>query len=384
MTNLGLNLSATLLHKLSRSRFLHITSLALLTLILLSTSCNTTEPLPDNNNQYLEYEWTIDTLKNPNGYGVVPWSMWGNSPQSVWIAGFNLAGQGELFHWDGNNWNRVTPDLGFNYQVTSVFGFAENDIYIAGAELIIDSVLHGGNLVLYYDGFSLRKENILQDKGLHYIHGRNPNDVWACGYYGSLYHKTGGIWKKVSFDEREYLGELSVAPDLGPIYVAPNGEVFLMNEYYNPKAYNDTAMFYFSKYSNGTWQDLDSCRLVNINGIPTGYKFGDRAIWGISENEIYSVSNWAGLFKFDGNNWVLTTWESRYEYKDVKGTSTNKVFVVGEHGTIKYFDGSNWLRIPGFSNKIVDFYSVMPFEDEIFIGAYQLGVGYVVRGKVKK
>ena len=57
---------------------------------------------------------------------------------------------------------------------------------------------------------------------------------------------------------------------------------------------------------------------------------------------------------------------------------------MGEHGTIRYFDGSIWKRIGDYSSYIVDFYSVMPFEDEIFIGAYQLGVGYVVHGTLKK
>src|SRR5690606_13520824 len=84
-----------------------------ITFAALFFSCSTEPPPPDdNNNQHLEYEWVVDTLNNPNGYGVVPWSMWGSSDSSVWIAGFNLAGQGELFHWDGKQWNRVTPDLG--------------------------------------------------------------------------------------------------------------------------------------------------------------------------------------------------------------------------------------------------------------------------------
>ncbi len=365
----------------SKSSILIIISLIILFFV---SSCEETIKPPDIEDPPLEYTWTIDTLKNPNGYGVVPWSIWGNSDSSVWIAGFNLAGQGELFHWDGIEWKRVTPDLGFNYEVLSIFGFAENDVYVVGSKLIIDSVLHTESLILHYDGVNWQRENVPIGSGLLNIHGRNPNDIWACGYYGSLYHKTGSQWVKVSFDERKYLGLLSEPPDLGPIYVAPNGEVFLMNKYYNYKEYGDTAMLYFSKHSNNTWEDLDSCRLVNINSIPTGYKFGDRAMWGVSGNEIYSVSNWGGLFKFDGISWLLTTWEGKYNYKDVEGISWNKIFTVGEHGTIRYFDGGSWKRIGDFSQFIVDFYSVMPFENEIFIGAYQLGIGYVVHGKVKK
>ncbi|MBZ0181526.1 MAG: hypothetical protein K8F60_03655 [Melioribacteraceae bacterium] len=345
-------------------------------------SCDTADsPPPLDDETTFEFTWTVDTLKNPNGYGVVPWSTWGSSSQSVWVAGFNLANQGEIFHYNGNTWERVTPDLGFNYQVTSVFGFSENDVYIAGAKLIIDSVLHGENLLLHYDGVSFQEINLPKGNGLLYIHGRNTNDIWTCGYYGSLYHKTGTQWVKVSFDEREYLGLLSETPDLGPIYVAPNGEVFIMNEYYDYKVYGDTAMFYFSKYSNSSWKDLDSCRMVNIDGIRTGYTFGNKSVWGYNEYEIYSAGN--AVYNFNGNSWVPATWDD-YPYRDIKGTLSNKIFVVGEHGTLRYYNGNDWIRVRKYSNTIVDFYSVMPFEDEIFIGAYQLGEGYVVRGKVIK
>lgn len=364
-------------------RLSNINAFLLLIFSLLAVaSCNTTEPPPQIVDNELKYDWTIDTLRNPNGYGIVPWSMWGSSDSSVWIAGFNLAGQGELFHWDGIEWKRVTPDLGFNYELLSVFGFSENDIYAAGSRIIIDTVLHTESLVLHYDGITWRRENLPLGNGLKYIHGRNTNDMWACGIEGTLFHKTNNQWLKIPFDEKKYLGLLSEFPDLGPLFATPSGDVFIMNEYYNPRMFNDTAMFYFSKYSKGVWQDLDSSRLVNINGIPTGFTFGNKAMWGVDENEIYSAGN-RGMFKYNVNKWTLTAWDS-YLYRDLKGVSRDKIFIVGEHGTIRYFNGINWNGIRDFSSYIVDFIAVMPFENKIFIGAYQLGVGYVVRGTIQK
>jgi hypothetical protein len=105
-------------------------------------------------------------------------------------------------------------------------------------------------------------------------------------------------------------------------------------------------------------------------------------MWGNSESEIYSAG--PELYKLYGNSWRLTAWEGNYKYKDVKGSDWNRIFTVGEHGTIRYFDGSIWKRIGDYSSYVVDFYSVIPFENEIFIGAYQLGEGYVVHGKLKK
>lgn len=376
----------TILGRIRELKALKIKNIALnfitLTVAMLFNSCGTEPPSPDdNNNPYLEYEWTIDTLKNPNGYGVVPWSIWGSSPQSIWIAGFNLAGQSELFSWNGIIWKRLTPDLGFNYDLSAIIGFDQNDVYIAGYKILVDTVQHSESIILHYNGRNWQQESIpIKGDALLFISGMSSN-IWACGNNGALYYKTSGNWVKVSFDERKYLGLLSELPDLGPIYVAPNGEVFLMNKYYNYKTYNDTAMLYFSKYSNGTWTDLDSCRLVNVDGIPMGYKFGNMAMFGVNENEIYSTGD--AIYKFDGIDWLPQYWED-YSYKDIKGTLMNKIFSVGRHGTISYHYNNRWLRIPDFSSKIVDFYSVMPFEDEIFIGAYQLGIGYVVHGKLKK
>ncbi len=360
-----------------------VVSALVITLSFLLKSCDTTEPPPPDGNNNLEYNWEIDTLKNPNGYGVVPWACWGSSPQSVWIAGFNLAGQGEIFKWDGNLWSRATPDLGFNYDLAAIIGFSENDVYIAGYKILVDTIQHSESMILHYNGSSLQQETIpMKADALLFIYGNTSSNIWACGKNGSLYNKIGGNWVNIPFDDRKYLGLLSEPPDLGPLYVSPSGEVFLMNKYYEYKVYKDTAMFYFSKYNNGIWKDLDSCRLVNIAGIPTGFNFGNKAMWGLSVNNIYSVGN-GGLFRFNGNNWFLTTWDD-YLYRDIKGTQENRMFVVGDHGTIRYSAGSSWIRIGDYSSYIVDFYSVMPFKDEIFIGAYQLGVGYVVHGVLKK
>jgi len=138
-----------------------------LNLYLNLTSCGTTDPpLPPDKKTTLEYDWKIDTLFNPHGYGVVPWSMWGSSPTDVWTVGFNLAGQGEMFHYNGTKWNRVTPDLGFNYELAAIFGFSENEIYSVGSKLIIDTMLHTENLILKYNGISWQRENMPAGSGL--------------------------------------------------------------------------------------------------------------------------------------------------------------------------------------------------------------------------
>lgn len=342
-------------------------------LLLFTSTCSTTEPPPPpDDNTTLEYEWEVDTLFNPHGYGVVPWAMWGSSPTDVWTVGFNLAGQGEMFHYDGNFWKRVTPDLGFNYELLSIYGIGTEVVYAVGSEIIIDTTLHTKSLIIKYNGTSWQTENIIKGSGLTFLHGTDANNIWACGIEGALYKKNGGSWQKMPFDNKL---------KLGPIWVAPNGEVFMMSEYYDYPITADTAMFYFSKYNTSAWNLLDSCRLVNINGIPTGYKFGEKGMVGISENQIYSAGS--GLFKFDGSIWQVEAWDD-YDYKDLKSNEKGIFFTVGGHGTIRYLINNQWQRIRDYNNYTVDFYSVMPFENEIFIGAYSGGNGYIVHGTLKK
>lgn len=347
--------------------------MSLLLMFLSVGGCNTTEPpIPPVENTSLEYEWEVDTLFNPHGYGVVPWSMWGSSPTDVWTVGFNLAGQGEMFHYDGIKWNRVTPDLGFNYELLSIYGFGTDVVYAVGSEIIIDTTLHTKSLIIKYNGTSWQRETTTNGSGLTFLHGIDANNIWTCGIEGTLYQKNGGGWQKMPFDNKL---------KLGPIWVAPTGDVFMMSEYYDYPVTADTAMFYFSKYNSSAWKVLDSSRLVNIDGIPTGYKFGHKAMWGKSTNDIYSAGN--AVYKFDDSHWSAPTWDN-YLFRDIKGIMNGNIFAVGDHGTIHYSINSQWKRIGDYSRFVVDFYSVMPFEKEIFIGAYSGGNGYIIRGILKK
>ncbi len=345
-------------------------AIILLMITLVANSCDKAVNPPIDNNE--EYTWTVDTLRNPNGYGVVPWSIWGGSPKDVWVAGFNLAGQGEIFHLVSNKWNRVTPELGFNYEVSSVYGFAENDVYVIGFRIILGTTLHTESLILHYNGTSIQQEIIPnKSSALLYIHGRNSSDIWACGNFGTLYHKTGADWQKIPFD---------TTLNLGPIYNAPDGSVYMMSFPSKNPANGDSAKHFFWKYSNQTWQKVDSNYVYNDDYILLGYTFGNTAMWGINESKIYSAGY--GLYEYDGKKWLYQARDD-YSLLDIKGTSSDNIYAVGYHGIIIHFDGIQWTSLRDFHEYTVSFYSVMPFEDEIFITAYQNEEGFVVRKKLK-
>ena len=103
---------------------------------------------------------------------------------------------------------------------------------------------------------------------------------------------------------------------------------------------------------------------------------------GISENQIYSAGI-KGLFEYNGVSNNLIYWDDYY-YRDIKNNNKGNIFVVGFHGTINYSINNVWKRISDYSRYDVDFYSIMPFDKEIFIGAYSSGNGYIVHGTLKK
>jgi hypothetical protein len=346
---------------------------ASISILVIFNSCKDPNNPVGASDPKVKYVWTVDTLLNPHGYGVVPKAIWGSSPSDVWVVGFNLANQGEIFHYDGVKWSRITPDLGFNYELSGAIGFGPNSVYISGFKIIIDSVMTLKSIIIHYTSpTSWQLENIEDGGSLEYIHGTSENNIWACGYYGTLYHKVNS-WVKVPYDKKL---------KLGPICTMPDGKLFMVSEYSDYPKTGDTILEYFSKFDYNSWKNLDSSRLIIVDGYPQGYKFGDLALWGASENEMYSSG--MGLYEYNGTKWAGLGGLGPYGsfIRDIKGTSQSNIYAVADHGNIIHFDGSNWNAIRGFDTYIVNFYSVMPFDNDVFIGAYESGMGFVVRGKI--
>lgn len=326
---------------------------------------------PDDGKPKKDFIWSVDTLFNPQGFKVIPMYISGSSSKDVWAVGFNEVHQGEIFRFDGNRWTNETPLLPFNHELTSVHVFAPNHVYVVGYKYWFDPELRLQSLILFYNGLTWRVEDVPIGNSLRHIYGRSKNDIWTCGMYGTLFHFNGIQWDKIQCDTIYHLG---------PIFQTPDGKTFLIKHTkYNPVT-ADTFMYYFSTIQNNILIDIDSCKTFNDRwGDRVGFKFGVQAMWGISENELYSAGNF--IFKYNGSSWNYVFWDD-YPFEDIKGTARNNIYAVGLHGTIGYYDGEKWNRIWKYSSTIVDFYSVMPFEDEVFILGYYRGNSYVVRGKV--
>ena len=173
---------------------------AIVTLIIMSISCNDNPVAPGNEPPpgRRDYEWSVDTLISPM------WlveKMWGSSPQNVWVIGGGGGAMERIWHYDGNSWRhpegieRVGPSH-------AIYGLGENKMWVGGVD----------GQITFYDGNSWTESYRYTPKNSAFtsiedIYGHNENDVYAVGLYalddgsnqtrGFILHYDGVEWKEV-------------------------------------------------------------------------------------------------------------------------------------------------------------------------------------------
>jgi len=178
-----------------------ILSLSFLLSLSLVTSCEKgTEPeglTPGRR----DYTWTVDTLKTFNTHLE---KMWGSSPTDIWAVGNGSSSEQTIWHYNGNNWTTDGISRGIN--PWCIYGFAQNDVWIGGAD----------GKIWHYDG-NRWSEKLSYKKELNYkypiiifydIWGENPDDIYAVGliydynsiYWGFMMHYNGAKWRRVDVE----------------------------------------------------------------------------------------------------------------------------------------------------------------------------------------
>lgn len=318
----------------------------------------------------LNYEWVIDTLHNPFGYGVVIKSMWGVNENDIWAVGFNLAGLEEIFHYSNDKWTRVTPQLGFNYELLSIVGFSPNKIYAAGSKtVVVDSNLRSKSLILKYNGVNWIEENIEDGNSLFSIHGADENNLWASGHKGTLYHKSFGVWEKVVLDTND---------NYNSVFVFKNGKSITIGESRRSDSLGFRNLYL---YENSKWNLIDSTSFTFVDGYPFNVKYGGRSLWGESELDFYTM-DYFNVSKYSNGLWSNVLWDKKI-HNDMKAVDNNNIFTVGNHGLIQVLKNGKPRSILEYDKNLVDFLSIVPFTNTIIISAISNGKGYILRG-IKK
>lgn len=129
-------------------------------------------------------------------------AVWVSTPDNVWAVGgiadldsdrqrFGVAPSeknlGIILHWDGQHW---TTTMRSRHRLTAIHGSGPNDVWAVGA--------HGS--IFHFDGrrWSLVKSALIPATlDLTDVWAATPGDAWTVGTHGTILHFDGKRWRPV-------------------------------------------------------------------------------------------------------------------------------------------------------------------------------------------
>jgi hypothetical protein len=170
-----------------------------ISLLIISISCDSTEPTDELKPGRRDYTWTVDTLKPPEGRSL-PSKMWGANANDVWTVGLSYLNAYCIWHFDGNSWNNYTPDKYID--PTCIWGTSNNNIWIGSSD----------GAFWRYDGVKWNRfsETVIpnyQQFVIQSICGNSPSNIYVVGfadsiagnfYKAAIMHFNGSKWELVN------------------------------------------------------------------------------------------------------------------------------------------------------------------------------------------
>ncbi|MDB4944138.1 MAG: Glucosyltransferase-I precursor [Labilithrix sp.] len=325
--------------------------------------------------------WTTTTVDYVSSFSASFRSVWGSSPNDVWMTG-DPGGQGSLQRWNGTRWTNVYPPDASLLRAPSVAvtGSGANDVWFFGG-------WYGSGR---WDGAAFVPQPDLQYEYLTGGWVHPSGDGWAIGYGGRMAHKatlTGG-WTFTSGSPSGPYDSLSHVAVLGENDAWAVGRLSM--SHWNGTTWNDVpaANTVYRQEFNDVWgsgpNDVWATswgsgapdNLQHWNGTAwtvtphPGPSYLD-AVWGSAANDVWVACNGGGMH-FDGASWTATG--GGPGGVAIHGSAKNDVWSVGYDGVARHFDGAGWTAIPTGTTE--DLYAVHAFGPT---DAWAAGAGGVVR-----
>ncbi|UCD39077.1 MAG: hypothetical protein JSW54_06245 [Fidelibacterota bacterium] len=309
-------------------------------MFLFASSCGWLTGPDDEEVDPRTFTWTVDTLAYPGSLQTHMLSIWGSSPNDVYVVGHNERGYGKMYHFNGNEWS----DVGLNpiqggyivgpITLEAIHGVATDDIWAVG-ERRYDNPdpppnYYDSSLVIHYDGIDWREVETPSGRVLQAIGGRGPNDLWAGGLNVTLFHYDGTTWEKRSIGDTL---QLLSYPQFRS-FVSDGNQVYSL--LYKGGGSNT---YYVLQLINGEWRLLDDLSLH------TGF------LWMSSSGSLYATG--PTLQRREQGHWQ-DTFESRPDSVLIlraDGIDDDNLFAVGysqNHfvGMVYHYNGTDWYQVP--------------------------------------
>jgi len=338
-------------------------------LALASLSCDKSPTGPEPVKDPRTYTWTSDTLAYPGSLQTEMRDIWGSSANDVYVVGHNDRGFGKMFHYDGKQWKPVGLNpieggmIDGPIDLTSIYGFAGNDIWAVGERIDINPTpppnFLDSSLIIHFDGMQWKENKVVGGRYLLSVWGSASNDIWTCGWNGTVFHFDGLSWKR----------------DSVPVSIPAGGEFVLWGV--NGKSSQDIFMVgyvhennlakttpYFLRRTTRTWTVVDS---FVIQPGQVEVKFGQNGLWVSPSGSLYSFG--PNIYRWNGSTWsiVYVTFDA---LRRMAGTSDDNMFAVGDFGNVFHYNGIDWFQYEGLKDLNVVYSGIWTNGKEAFIVGY--------------
>ncbi|QQS36305.1 MAG: hypothetical protein IPM56_19030 [Ignavibacteriales bacterium] len=313
------------------------------------------------------YTWFIDTISSNSIQNFLS-HIWGNSPNDIWICGFDANNVTSIYRFNGVNWypELSVPPTHFLKTYNGVSGIDSNSIIFAGgaeyintnpppdfldSALIVKSVNQNWEITVISETFSLYSLCVI-----------SPSDIWAGDRKGNMIHYNGVDWSKISLTgENVFLNQIEALSD-NDIYCNGHLERKIgQNDFY--------SVDFLFHYDGNNWTVVDSnVTSANFNreSYPTFIKNIDGKLYGSMENSIVKK--------------VGDVWEpiGLGFFGQINGTDDNNIFLGNQYFGVLHYNGKDWFTF--YELPKLYYSGIVVFDRYVFLIASDGYKSIVVRG----
>ncbi len=277
------------------------------------------------------------------------YALWGDSDQNIYAVGKAVSEsdicrgiddprcitKGAIYHFNGNKWEPMKS--GAFHPLYDIEGKGPNDIFAVGEE----------GTIVHYDGHYWHVMDSGTDEDLSFISTAQNGDLFAVSSRGTIFLYDGYRWRR--YREGPFWGSDSTEGSVSLIRGDSKENICVEWSHRDFHNGNQVVIDGYYHYNGLTWEHAESCEFQDKIEFEKIYdqeylieKNRLNAVWGINENDIFTVGGNGMILHYDGTGWTETWSPTEAHLKDIHGSGRENLYAVGDAGTILFYDGFTW------------------------------------------